>query len=227
MYSFVHSIFLYYLHLFPGRRPPPPPPPSFNSTVPLYHIQYELCLICRPRGRWTWLVVDSSKIDYYFQQLQHTSDEWVQYNQTEPSGLRLSISGYLSALSWFLYPFYLSPRTQSLPAPEEEWYICTLECVWMWWKIGRRWRVYSTYMYRPVYQGWRVHLLSHVYLFIYLFIHGFFFFEDCGLFACVCVRTCDPSHLLHNAHSIKGREAASDTSKVAQRDFGFVQRDFA
>lgn len=130
-----------YSHLSPGRRPPYPRPPSFNSTIWLYRMQYELCLICRPRGRWTCLVVDSSKIDYYVQQLQHTSDEWVQYNQTEPAGLRLSISGYLSALSWFLYPFYLSPRTQSLPAPEEEWYICTFECVWVWWKIRRRWHL--------------------------------------------------------------------------------------
>lgn len=64
-------------------------------------------------------------------------------------------------------------------------------------------------------------------LFIHLFIYTWVFFEDCGLFACACVRTCDPSHLLHNAHSIKGYEAASDTCEVAQRDFGFDQRDFA
>lgn len=88
--------------------------------------------------------------------------------------------------------------------------------------------VYSIYMHRLVYQGRMVHLLSRVYLFIYLFIHVFFLriavFFAC---ACVCVRTCDPSHRLHNAHSIKGYEAASDTCKVAQRDFGFDQRDFA
>lgn len=91
---------------------------DFKNTS-LYHIQYLQCVICCPHRRsrrlW-WLPLRSTIIPSSW---SHTLDKWPQYSQTEPTGLLLSIFFYLSALSWFLYPFYLSPRIQSLPAPVE------------------------------------------------------------------------------------------------------------
>ena len=108
---------------------------AFKNTKPLYHLQYPQCAHCCPHGRsrrlW-WILLRSTIISSSW---SRTLDKWPQYSQTEPTGLFLSIFLYLSDLSWFLYPFYLSPRIQSLPAPVEGklhcrgWTVCVCVCV--------------------------------------------------------------------------------------------------